>query len=50
MIMKKVSGGNSWYETPQLSVLEIATEAGFALSDGAGLPGENPNFNDYGEF
>lgn len=48
--MKKVSGGNSWYENPQLSVMNVATEAGFSLSESAGLPGETPNVNDFGEF
>lgn len=45
--MKKV---NEDYQTPLLEVLNIATEAGFTISDGIGLPGENPNFNDFGDF
>lgn len=45
--MKKV---NDSYQTPLLEVLNIATEAGFTISNGIGLPGETPDFNDYGDF
>lgn len=48
--MKKVNVVNYGYQSPLLEVLNIETEAGFAISDGVGLPGENPNFNDYGDF
>ena len=45
--MKKV---NESYQTPLLEVLSIVTEAGFTISDGIGLPGETPGFNDFGDF
>ena len=38
------------YTRPQLQVFSVAAERGFLLSEGAGYPGENPDFNDYGEF
>lgn len=46
--MRKLS-----YISPELSELNFAVEAGFGLSDEnpfAGLPGETPESNDYGEF
>ena len=48
--MMKVNDGNRGYQSPELSVFSIVAEAGFSISDGIGLPGENPNFNDYGDF
>lgn len=38
------------YMTPELSKLDFVVEAGFALSDNLGLPGETPDSKDYGEF
>lgn len=38
------------YITPELIRLDLVVEAGFALSDNAGLPGETPDSKDYGEF
>ena len=43
--MRKLS-----YISPKLSKLDVAVEAGFALSDNVGLPGETPESKDYGEF
>lgn len=39
------------YEQPQLSIFKFSVEAGFTLSeDRLGLPGENPDVNDFGDF
>ena len=38
------------YISPELSNLDFEVEAGFALSDDWGLPGETPESKDYGEF
>ena len=43
--MRKLS-----YISPELSKIDFEVEAGFALSDNVGLPGETPESNDYGEF
>lgn len=48
--MRKVSRGNNGYQSPQLSVFNVVAEAGFTISDGIGLPGESPEFNDFGDF
>ena len=48
--MKKVNEVEYGYQSPMLEVLNIVAEAGFTISDGIGLPGENPNFNDFGDF
>ena len=43
----------SGYIVPELSKLNFVVETGFALSNEnpmAGLPGETPESNDYGEF
>lgn len=48
--MRKVSRGDSGYQRPQLSVFNVEAEAGFTISDGYGMPGENPDFNDFGDF
>lgn len=48
--MKKVNEVEYGYQIPMLEVLNIVAEAGFTISDGIGLPGENPNFNDFGDF
>ena len=48
--MRKVSRSYSGYQSPQLSIFEVEAEAGFTISDGFGMPGENPEFNDYGDF
>ena len=38
------------YISPELSKFDFVVEAGFALSENVGLPGETPESNDYGEF
>ena len=38
------------YISPELSKIDFVVEAGFALSDSLGLPGETPESKDYGEF
>jgi hypothetical protein len=38
------------YISPELSNLDFEVEAGFALSEDWGLPGETPESKDYGEF
>lgn len=40
------------YREPQMEILYIEVEAGFTASgeDYSGLPGEDPEFNDFGEF
>ena len=50
--MRKIWKGNSLYESPDLLMESFAPEAGFNLSgdDELGLPGEKPEFNDYGDF
>lgn len=50
LFMRKVSRGNNGYQSPQLSVFNVVAEAGFTISDGIGLPGESPDFNDFGDF
>ena len=50
--MRKNWEGNSQYESPELLMESFAPEAGFSLSsdETVGLPGEKPEFNDYGDF
>lgn len=40
------------YFAPCVDVVYVEVESGFTLSgvDSSGLPGEEPNFNDFGEF
>lgn len=39
------------YTRPEIELQSIAAERGFFLSDEVtGYPGENPDFNDFGEF
>ncbi|MBR3826946.1 MAG: hypothetical protein IKJ38_04450 [Alistipes sp.] len=40
------------YQEPQMEILYIEVEAGFTASgeDYSGLPGEDPDFKDFGEF
>ena len=38
------------YISPELREFDFVVEAGFALSDNLGLPGETPESKDYGEF
>jgi len=40
------------YFEPQMEMLYVEVEAGFEASgeDYSGLPGEDPDFNDFGEF
>ncbi len=38
------------YCTPDFSTYSFYGEAGFALSEQEGLPGEDPTINDYGDF
>ena len=38
------------YIAPELIRLDLVVEAGFALSNEKGLPGETPDSKDYGEF
>ena len=47
-IMKR----NEHYLSPELTVISVVVEAGFSVSDESdyGYPGENPDWNDFGEF
>lgn len=37
------------YQSPYLSVADVEVEAGFATSYGAGTPGGDIGYNDYGD-
>lgn len=50
MFMKKVNELKNSYTSPQLMLYSVTAEQGFAVSDEMGYPGENPDFNDFGEF
>lgn len=43
---------NENYLAPELTIISVDIEAGFSLSSDSdfGLPGENPEWNDFGEF
>lgn len=47
--MNKINNNRS-YICPQLAFFAVAAEQGFSVSDEIGYPGENPDFNDFGEF
>ena len=49
MSMKKVNEASA-YLRPELWLYSVAAEQGFTVSDELGYPGENPDFNDFGEF
>lgn len=43
----------SAYDEPRVDIIYVEVEAGFNASNGDdswGLPGENPDMNDFGEF
>lgn len=46
MLMEK----RLFYEAPRAEIVYVEVEAGFEASNDWGLPGENPDENDYGEF
>lgn len=41
-----------YYVEPLIEVIHIEAEAGFVVSqvDSSGYPGEEPDYNDYGNF
>ena len=43
---------NEQYLAPELIVISVVVEAGFSASNDSdyGLPGEHPDWNDFGEF
>lgn len=48
--MNKVNEALNSYTSPRITIYSVVAEQGFSLSEGVGYPGENPDFNDFGEF
>ena len=48
--MNKVNETLNSYISPSFTIYSVMAEQGFSLSEGVGYPGENPDFNDFGEF
>lgn len=51
-LLKNTMKKNEQYLAPELIVISVEVEAGFSASNDSdyGLPGESPDWNDFGEF